>query len=135
MKKELFLISISTIALLCMSGCHGKGSDTIKVSETDVTVSASAQTVNLYTEGDFDFDCIYYSTEKDGVEIYDVTISKACIDGEYDYTAPWFSIHTANNRHKIIIELQENTSGIPRYFRVQIYSGDYYQWISVSQSS
>lgn len=135
MKKELFLISISTIALLCISGCYGKGSDTIKVSETDVTVSASAQTVNLYTEGDFDFGGIYYSTEKEGVEIYDVTINSACTGEEYDYNAPWFSIRTANNRHKIIIELQENTSGIPRYFRVQIYSGDYYQWISIFQNS
>ena len=135
-----YLIAVLIIVQLCLSGCAkiGKGTDTIKVSDSDVTVSAAAQTVNLYTEGEFYFDCVYYSTEKEGVEIYDVTIGRGDHTGgeyDYDYTAPWFSIRTSNNRHQIIIDLQENTTGKSRHFRAQIYSWDYFQWISVTQNA
>lgn len=135
MGRKIFRITVAVIASLCLFGCLGKGTDTIKISESYVTVDASAQTVNLYTEGDYHFDCIYYSTENEGVEIYDVNISSSRSGEEYDYAAPWFSIRTGDNRHHIIIDLQQNTTGKPRYFRTQIHAGDYYQWISVFQEA
>lgn len=137
MARELILTSYLIAALMCLSGCRiGNGENTIKVSDSDVTVSAEAQTVNLYTEGEFYFDCIYYTTEKEGVEIYDVTIGSVDhASGEYDYTAPWFTIRTSNNRHQIIVDLQENNTGKPRHFRAQIYHCDYFQWVSVSQNA
>lgn len=136
MRKGLILTSFLIAALMCLSGCRkGYEKDTIRVSDSYVTVSAAAQTVNLYTEGEFYFGCVYYSTEKEGVEIYDVTIDRDSYDGECEYTAPWFSIRTGNNRHQIIIDLQENTTGNSRYFRAQICSGDYFQWISVFQDA
>ncbi len=73
-------------------------------------------------------------TDKDGVEIYDSTIGNGVgNEEEYDYSGPWFTIRTGDNRRTITITLQENTSGIERSFKLQLESGKSYQWLSVRQ--
>ena len=135
MKKFLIAVVALVSMIACLSGCKGRASDTIRISESDVTVNADAQTVTLYTEGQFNLTRLYYSTDKDGVEVYDTTINDGVGNKEeYDYTGPWFTISTGNNRRTITITLQENTSGIARRFRVELNLGDYYQWLSVEQS-
>lgn len=135
MKKFLTAVVALVSMIACLSGCKGRGSDTIRISESDVTVNADAQTITLYTEGKFNLTRLYYSTDKDGVEIYDSTIDDGVSnEEEYDYTGPWFTISTGNNRRTITITLQENTSGIARRFRVELNCGDYYQWLYVEQS-
>ena len=135
MKKFLTAVVALVSMIACLSGCKGRGSDTIRMSESDVTVNADAQTVTLYTEGKFNLTRLYYSTDKDGVEIYDSTIDDGVSNkDEYDYTGPWFTISTGDNRRTITITLQENTSGIKRSFRAQLESGKSYQWLSIRQS-
>lgn len=135
MKKFLIAVVALVSMIASLSGCKGKGSDTIGISESDVTVNAQAQTVSLSTEGKFNLTRLYYSTDKDGVEIYDSTIGNGVgNEEEYDYSGPWFAIRTGDNRHSITIALQENASGIERHFRVELNWGDYYQWLSVRQN-
>ena len=133
--KKFLITAIALIAILaCLSGCNRYHS--IIDGPTDAAVNAEAQTLTYHTERSFDISCLYYSTDKDGVEVYDTTINDGVGNKEeYDYTGPWFTISTGNNRRTITITLQENTSGIKRSFRAQLESGKSYQWLSIRQSS
>lgn len=132
--KKFLITAITLIPILaCLSGCNRYHS--IIDGPTDAAVNAEAQTLTYHTERSFDISCLYYSTDKDGVEVYDTTIDDGVSNKEeYDYTGPWFTISTGNNRRTITITLQENTSGIERSFRAQLESGKSYQWLSIRQS-
>lgn len=132
--KKFLITAITLIPILaCLSGCNRYHS--IIDGPTDAAVNAEAQTLTYHTERSFDISCLYYSTDKDGVEVYDTTINDGVGNKEeYDYTGPWFTISTGNNRRTITITLQENTSGIERSFRAQLESGKSYQWLSIRQS-
>ena len=132
--KKFLITAITLISILaCLSGCNRYHS--IIDGPTDAAVNAEAQTLTYHTERSFDISCLYYSTDKDGVEIYDSTIDDGVSnEEEYDYTGPWFTISTGNNRRTITITLQENTSGIERSFRAQLESRKSYQWLSIRQS-
>ena len=132
--KKFLITAITLIPILaCLSGCNRYHS--IIDGPTDAAVNAEAQTLTYHTERSFDISCLYYSTDKDGVEVYDTTINDGVGNKEeYDYTGPWFTISTGNNRRTITITLQENTSGIKRSFRAQLESGKSYQWLSIRQS-
>lgn len=132
--KKFLITAITLIPILaCLSGCNRYHS--IIDGPTDAAVNAEAQTLTYHTERSFDISCLYYSTDKDGVEVYDTTIGNGTGNGEeYDYTGPWFTINTGDNRRTITITLQENTSGIERSFRAQLESGKSYQWLSIRQS-
>lgn len=131
--KKFLITAITLIPILaCLSGCNRYHS--IIDGPTDAAVNAEAQTLTYHTERSFDISCLYYSTDKDGVEVYDTTINDGVGNKEeYDYTGPWFTISTGNNRRTITITLQENTSGIERSFKLQLESGKSYQWLSVRQ--
>ena len=132
--KKFLITAITLIPILaCLSGCNRYHS--IIDGPTDAAVNTEAQTLTYHTERSFDISCLYYSTDKDGVEVYDTTINDGVGNKEeYDYTGPWFTISTGNNRRTITITLQENTSGIERSFRAQLESGKSYQWLSIRQS-
>lgn len=132
--KKFLITAITLIPILaCLSGCNRYHS--IIDGPTDAAVNAEAQTLTYHTERSFDISCLYYSTDKDGVEVYDTTINDGVGNKEeYDYTGPWFTISTGNNRRTITITLQENTSGIERSFRAQLESRKSYQWLSIRQS-
>ena len=132
--KKFLITAITLIPILaCLSGCNRYHS--IIDGPTDAAVNAEAQTLTYHTERSFDISYLYYSTDKDGVEVYDSTIDDGVSnEEEYDYTGPWFTISTGDNRRTITITLQENTSGIKRSFRAQLESGKSYQWLSIRQS-
>ena len=132
--KKFLITAITLIAILaCLPGCNRYHS--IIDGPTDAAVNAEAQTLTYHTERSFDISCLYYSTDKDGVEVYDTTIGNGTGNGEeYDYTGSWFTINTGDNRRTITITLQENTSGIERSFKLQLESGKSYQWLSIRQS-
>lgn len=132
--KKFLITAITLIPILaCLSGCNRYHS--IIDGPTDAAVNAEAQTLTYHTERSFDISCLYYSTDKDGVEVYDTTIGNGVSNKEeYNYIGPWFTICTGDNRRTITITLQENTSGIKRSFRAQLESRKSYQWLSIRQS-
>ena len=132
--KKFLITAITLIPILaCLSGCNRYHS--IIDGPTDAAVNAEAHTLTYHTERSFDISYLYYSTDKDGVEVYDSTIDDGVSNKEeYNYTGPWFTISTGDNRRTITITLQENTSGIERSFRAQLESGKSYQWLSIRQS-
>ena len=132
--KNFLITAVALISMITyLSGCNRYHS--IIDGSTYATVNAEAQTLTYHTERSFDISCLYYSTDKDGVEVYDTTIGNGVgNEEEYDYSGPWFTIRTGDNRRTITITLQENTSGIERSFKLQLESGKSYQWLSVRQN-
>lgn len=133
MKRNLQVYyGIFVLLLSCLSGCTGKSQDIIGISSSEVTVDASAGTVELTTKGAFDIDWVRYSTDKTEDEL---SLRGNRNGDEYNYTGPWFTIRTSDERHRLIIDLKENTTGIGRSLSIQIFSLDYFQWVNVSQSA
>lgn len=123
------IVSI-VVVIFSISGCIGKGKDTIHLSAHEMTVNADAQTVTVTTEGDrWWYDAVYYSTDDGGKEVVSEVL------GKLDFDGLWFTVTDSEDHKSIYVNLQKNETGKDRYVRVSVWEGDFFDSFTVTQRS